>query len=476
MFKKLFTELMIQRFATDLKSANAATYGKRMTETEAHVYYDMTLKDALYENYNAEKYFDTVNLPKNHGKKMRFRKSGKYVTNGQPLVEGVLPPEDKPMDTYEYEVSLQSFGGYIKFTDELDLFSIDKGESTRLQRNQGYAVGDLFQEKARNILLSSKNVWFAGANMSNVSTLQGGYDACQAFSLDDLRKIKVFLSRTKVKPYDGGDYVMLISPEVESDIMSLSKHDDKFTFIELSAYTQNTKPLMEGEIGRWNNFRFVRDNMIKDVAKTTSNAAVHGCIILGKYNNEKGAKLVKLEGEGAPKTILKPLTSGGAIENPLNQVGSIGWKTHGWGGTVLYSEAVMVYYCLADSAVEPFAEADRDAAIAKYDGNTGVKTDLASTREEIHANGKEFAAKLLTIAVSDGSKVVDTAARYVVTTANDVKTILEELEENADYINSYVTSSNKAVFYGQVACTSAYTKADTTTALGSDVTVYVKRA
>jgi N4-gp56 family major capsid protein len=467
-------QLNIQLFAEDLKSANTATYGKRMSETEAHTYYDMTLKDALYENYNAEKYFDTITLPQNHGKKMRFRKSGKYVTNGQPLVEGIIPEEDKPMETYEYEVSLQSFGGYIKFTDELDLFSIDKGESTRLQRNQGYAVGDLFQEKARNILLSSKNVWFAGnsaADLASVTTLQGGLDKCKGFDLDDLRKIKVFLNRTKVKPYEGGDYVMIVSPEVESDIMTLAKSDSKFSFIELSAYTQNTKPLMEGEIGRWNNFRFVRDNMIKEVAKTSSNSPIHGCVILGKYNNEKGAKLVKLAGAGAPKTILKPLESGGANENPLNQVGSIGWKCHGWGGTILYSEAVMVYYCLADAAAEEFSNKERDAFIGGYDAEGNA---IAPVAENIHANGEEFTAKLLTVKVSAEGKSVGQVARYVVTTNAEVKAILDKLAVNEELINHYATASNKVVFYGQVACSSAYSTS-TEGAVSADVTVYVKK-
>jgi N4-gp56 family major capsid protein len=470
---KLFT-LDIQRFAKDVvNSQNAATYAKRMSETEAHTYYDMTLKDALYENYNAEKYFDTVTLPPNHGKKMRFRKSGKYVTNGQPLVEGVVPEEDKPMETYEYEVSLQSFGGYIKFTDELDLFSIDKGESTRLQRNQGYAVGDLFQDKARNILLSSKNVWFAGATaeeMADVKSLSAGYEVCKRFDLDDLRKIKVFLNRTKVKPYEGGDYVMIISPEVESDIMSLAKSDDKFSFIELSAYTQNTKPLMDGEIGRWNNFRFVRDNMIKEVA-TSTNGSIHGCIILGKYNNEKGAKLVKLAGAGAPKTILKPLESGGANENPLNQVGSIGWKCHGWGGTILYSEAVMVYYCLADAVASEFDNKVRDSFVGGYDNEGNA---IARTAEPVYANNNKFTAKLLTIKVSVSDTAVATIGRYVVNTNAEVKAILDKLADNEELINHYTTASDKVVFYAQEGCTSAYPTSEEGD-VTADVTVFVEK-
>ena len=58
----------MQLFAEDLKSANTATYGKRMNETEAHSYYDRTLKDAYYEDFTWEKYLDNITLPKNYGK------------------------------------------------------------------------------------------------------------------------------------------------------------------------------------------------------------------------------------------------------------------------------------------------------------------------------------------------------------------------------------------------------------------------
>lgn len=469
MYKQLFTELMIQRFAKDIKSANMASYGKKMNETEAHVFYDMTLKDAIYENYNLEKYFDTIELPKNHGKKMRFRKSGKYVANGEPLVEGVIPDEDKPMETYEYEVALQDFGGYIKFTDDLDIYSIDKGESTRLQRNQGYAVGELFQEKAKKILLSSRNVWFAKPLTGNVtvnSTLQAAYNSCGRFNLDDLRKIKVFLNRTRVKPYDGGDYVMLISPEVESDIMTLAKSEDQFTFIEISNYQQNTKPLMEGEIGRWNNFRFVRENAIGEIAQTTSGASIHGCVILGKYQNEKGAKLVKLAGEGAPKSILKPITSGGANENPLNQVGSIGWKLKGWGGTVLYSEAVMIYHCLADEVVEPFNDKERDSFVKGYDADGNV---INPTAENLHANGAKLTGAILTIALAHDGKNVGVIDRYAV--SGSVANLLTAWKADAQNVHDYEVDGDFK-FYTNLACTTEFTESATVT---TDTTIYVKK-
>ena len=187
--------LNIQLFAT--KNLNpTATFGKRLNETNAHEYFDMTLEDALYEEYNFFKYFDEVTQPKNKGKKMGFRRSGKYVLRDSDyeLSEGVVPDEDSPMETYEYEISLKNFGGYITFSDEVDVYSIDQGESTRLQRNQGYAVGELFQEKAYTILKSSTNHWFAGVtDFTTNDTIAKARAAVQALNLGVLLIMRIRL-------------------------------------------------------------------------------------------------------------------------------------------------------------------------------------------------------------------------------------------------------------------------------------------
>lgn len=368
--------LNIQMFGTDLKGTNTATFGKRLSEAEAHKYYDMTLKDAIYEAYTWEKYFDIINLPKNHGKTYSWRASGKMVTNSEPVLEGVQPDEDQPMETYEYTTTLNSFGGYIRYTDELDLFSIDP-ETTRLQRNQGYAVGEVFQDKAYEIMLSSKNRWFAGATITADTTLTSARNAVTGFNLDDLRKIKAFLKRQKVKGFDGGDYVILVSPEVVSSLTTLAKDNDKFTFIELMKDYKNTKPIYEGEIGRWNGFRFVEDNNIKTIATSSAGKAIHGCVILGKFKNEKGQAILKLEGKGKPETILKPLGSAGT-EDPLNQIGTIGWKASGWGGFVKYSQATIIYECLADEVAEMMEDTAHETFVKGYgaDGEVIEKDDV----------------------------------------------------------------------------------------------------
>lgn len=383
--KKQRLDFNIQLFTTNLNPT--ATFGKRLNETNAHEYFDMTLKDALYEEYNFEKYFDTVTQPQNKGKKMAFRRRGKYNLNAgstYELTEGVIPNEDSPMETYEYELSLKNFGGFITFTDELDLYSIDSGESTALQRNQGYAVGELFQEKAYTILKSSSNHWFAGVDTTATATdtIAEARAAVTALDLEDFGKIKTFFKRNHVKGWDGGDYLAVISPEVAQTLLSLTKNSSKYTFIEIANYQQNTKPLYDGEIGRWNGFRFVEDTAIREINST--NPTVHACLILGKYRGEKGAKLTKLAGYGEPKSIIKPVTSGGATENPLNQKGSIGWKCMGWGGMVVDPEAVMIYECSAAAVnTNVFVEKEKPAFKGGYENDgdaiTGTPKDVLNT-------------------------------------------------------------------------------------------------
>lgn len=487
--------LNLQMFATTntkIISDNTATYAKRMSETEAWAYYDKTLKDAIYESYSFEKYFDTITLPKNNGKTMKFRKSGRYVTNGEPLVEGVTPKEDEPMSTYTYSASLDDFGGYITYTDQVDIYSLDSGESTRLQRNQGYAVGELFQLKARQILYSTTNRWFAtpvdanGADTTGLvlnGSLEDARQSCGRFNLNDARKIKTYLRRNNVTGFDGKDYIWLISPEIESDLLDLSKNDKKFTFVEIKNY-QNGEEIMDGEIGRWNGFRFVVDNGITETATVTVSSAerhIHGTIILGKYRGEKGAKMVKLAGYGEPETIIKGLGSSGT-NDPLNQKGSIAWKCLGWGGLVLYDEAVVMYECVADEikaldTPEKYEanEKARSAFVGGYDKNGDPITDI----DKATINGNKIDGYILTVREAYAGKAQGLIARYEINATDDLTNAISAIEALPNYQETKTVDSasvTKTFIYKDKACTTAFTE----TTVGEDhfeedTTVYVKK-
>ena len=354
----------LQLFADETKATVSAE--GYMNDTQAHEFYDRTLKKSVYDEYTLHKYTDTIKLPKNNGKTMVLRKLGKYVTNGAPLVEGSLPKEDEPMKIYEYRVSLNDHGGYITYSDQVDIYSLNSGWGARLQENQGNAVGELFQNKVRDIMYSSVNRWIAGA--TSFDSLEGARATATAFNLDDLTKIRTHLKRTKVKPMADGNYLFLVSPEVEAQILTLTKDDKKFTFVEIANQHQNGSQIYSGnDLGTFMGFRCITLDVLGPI---NEGATTHGCLVLGRYRGEVGTKLVKLEGYGEPKTIVKPLGSAGT-NDPLDQKGSIAWKCMGWGGTVLYTEAVLVYECLAEKPAEPIAEEEREHFVRGTNGKGG---------------------------------------------------------------------------------------------------------
>lgn len=375
-------EIKLQLFADETKATvNAAGY---MNDTEAHEYYDRTLKESIYEELTLDKYCDVITLPKNNGKTMVLRKLGKYVTNGSPLVEGSLPSEDEPMKIYEYRVNLSDHGGYITYSDQLDIYSLNDGWATRLQKNQGRAVGELFEGKIKNIMYGTTNRWFAGVADADLTDVNTARSKVTGFNLDDLRKIRAFLLRTKVKPFSNGEYLFVVDPEVEADILTLAKNTNQFTFVELANLHQKGGQIYGGnDLGSFMGFRFVTSSALGEIA-----TGVHGSLVLGKYNGEAGTKLVKLEGYGEPKTILKALGSAGT-NDPLDQKGSIAWKCMGWGGTVLYPEAVMVYESKAGTPATPFVEENRAHFIG---GSDGEGENITPNKVDSQINGKTIQA------------------------------------------------------------------------------------
>ena len=113
------------------------------------------------------------------------------------------------------------------------------------------------------------------------------------------------------------------------------------------------------------------------------------CIALGKVRGEWGTEEVSLEGANLPELINKGLNSGG-VENALNQVGSIGWKIHGWGGIVTHEEAVAIYNIkVSTPEYEAWDDANRNGVSSKVEFVHGTGTTLRPTEEEKATFGKE---------------------------------------------------------------------------------------
>lgn len=320
--------------ATDTKHANSITLaGTKLIEEKE--YYDKNLQVILEEDKSLSQFFEQDTQPYNTGKTFTFRKTIPITPPTAPLEEGVIPDPNK-IGLREYKVSMNPWGDYFTFTDEIKKYAIDDIVGD-MSDALGNSAVELMNQRRYLAMTSSGNHWFAGLTNEQVTgALTTIRESVGGITISDLPKIKAFLFRMKVKPLPGGDYVFIVSPEIEADMMSPAKNTSQYTFIELTK-NANYKPIYEGEIGRILGFRFVVNNAIVE------QDGVHKCIILGMYQGKK-ALIERAVGSGKPEMIFNDLGSSGA-NDPLKQKGTVGYKIDAVGFAVRSDVACLVYEC-----------------------------------------------------------------------------------------------------------------------------------
>lgn len=290
---------------------------------------------------------------------MSFRKAERIVPNSAELEEGKLPAPNN-FGILEYRSTLARYGDYIKYSDESTEFPIDDLHAA-IVTEMGYAFKDFLEAKRIELMRTSKNKWYAGGaeNRAGISTI--GID------LSDLPKMAAFFARNNVTAAKDNYYVMIIPPEALIDLQTLQKSNDKFTYVEIAKDLKSADVFYRGAEGKMFRFIFVVSNSIHVEHEGDNEYAE--CIALGKVRGEWGTEEVSLEGANLPELINKGLETGG-VENALNQVGSIGWKVHGWGGVVTHEEAVAIYTIKLST---PEYEAWDDTNRNSVDGVKSVK-------------------------------------------------------------------------------------------------------
>lgn len=276
----------------------------------------------LIKNAKAELYHDQFGqkhpIPKNGGKTIEFRRYSALAKATTPLTEGVTP-SGKKLNVSKIEATVKQYGDYIELSDMLMLTAIDNNllQATELLGTQAGVTSDTI---SREIINAGTNVQYAGG-VSNRKALT----ATNKMSVEECRKATRTLRSFNVKPFEGGYYVGIISPDLEYDLMKDSE------WVEASKYGK-PEQLFAGEIGRIAGIRFVSTTEAKVWKKsdetTDSNVPnnennkidVHSCLVIGK----DAYGVTELEGMGL-QHITKQLGSSGTAD-PLNQRATVGWK------------------------------------------------------------------------------------------------------------------------------------------------------
>lgn len=337
------------------------------------------LMEPLREEHILGQFTEKKKMPKHSGKRMSFRKAERIVPNKNPLEEGKLPAPNS-FGILEYSSTLARYGDYIKYSDESTEFPIDDLHAA-IVTEMGYAQKDFMEEVRADLFYTSKNVWYAGGKTSDATIATDGID------LADLPKLTAFFARNGVTPARDNYYLMVIPPEALIDLQSLAKDDSKFTYVEIAKDLKSAEVFYRGTEGKMFRFIFVVSNSIHTYE---ADGKVYAkCIALGKVRGKWGVEEVSLEGENLPQLINKGLESGG-VENALNQVGSIGWKIHGWGGVVTHEEAVAIYHIrLSTAEYSAWDDENRIGVTSKVEFVSGTGTAATTlTGDTAVTNGR----------------------------------------------------------------------------------------
>ena len=373
--------------ATTLASTADSATMQGFESIEAKEYYQKTLLTALHDDDDLSEFFEKKRLPKNSGHTYTWRKMSRIEPRTEELAEGVLPDPSK-FSLTEYSTQVADYGQWVKITRNVNVYAIDP-LWTEVTNELGYAAKEVFKQKREELLYSTKNKWFMGA-----TTLTGKLSAIRAtikpFDLNELRKIRAFYKRNNIQPFEGGKYVLLVAPEVASDLLTLTKNSTQFTLIETANYQQNEKPLYEGEIGSIFGFRIVEKSALKQRTDNEGSAPVNyfTSYALGKVRGQKPVSEINIF-DGSAEIIVKPTDSGG-VNNALNQVGSIGWKKEGYGSFITDDAAVVAIESKADTPYYdeyPYTASSHITGRVEYAGDdASLATDIAN---KVVINGDE---------------------------------------------------------------------------------------
>lgn len=298
-------------------TAHEGTYTDQQDlSAEMKTFYDKMLIRLAEPNLVHDQFGQKRPIPAGNGKVIEFRKFNALPKISEPLVEGITPTGQNYGVT-KLEATVKQYGAYITTTDMLNLTAFDNtmAELTKLLASQAGRTSDTL---TRDELQKGTNVIYADAGGDgNNSRDDLGTD--DILTIELIKKAVRLLKRVNA-PTIRGDYVAIIHPDTQYDLMNDSE------WIDANQYAGSER-IFNGEIGKMYGVRFVLSTeakIWKDATCPTVSSdvyrPVYGTLVLG----ENAFGVTSINGGGI-QTIAKQLGSGGTAD-PLNQRATMGWK------------------------------------------------------------------------------------------------------------------------------------------------------
>ncbi len=240
------------------------------------------------------------NLPSNSSKTISFTQYTDLAVATTPLTEGT-PPSDTALAPTAITATIDQLGAYVTLTDLAEM-TVKHPVVQKATELLGTQAAKSYDRTINSVVVAGTNVIYPGAVAS-----RAGIAAGNVLTFAEIRKAVALLRNNGAEPFDDGNFVCVVDPSVESDLMGDT------TFAN-TIYRQTGKnEFYKGAITSFAGVTFVRSNFIPTIASTVT---VHTSYMFGT--------------DAYAVTDLQSLKSykegPGSVSDPLHQKMTLGWK------------------------------------------------------------------------------------------------------------------------------------------------------
>jgi len=201
-----------------------------------NVSYQASLAPTLLEGYLQRKALENVqpNLgylqdaeqieqPKNNGKHVIFFRYTELPAVTKPLYEGITPDGQKLEET-SFSVMTKNYGAHMEYTDELDLWHVDKktdAMSERLNRQAQLSIDTV----GRDQIMAGLNVMYPGTNTSRATLTKN-----DILTYAIVKKVVRNLKKKGAQPFSDGFFHAKIDHDTYYDLTQDDHWNDVSTY------------------------------------------------------------------------------------------------------------------------------------------------------------------------------------------------------------------------------------------------------
>lgn len=169
-----------------------------------------------------------IEQPKNNGKHVKFFRYTELPPITKPLYEGVTPEGQKLTET-AFTVMTKPYGGYMPYTDELDLFHVDsktEAISDRLNRQAQLSIDTV----GRDQIMAGLNVMYPGTVTSRAALTKAN-----VMTYAVVKRVVRSLKKKGAQPFPDGYYHAKIDHDTYFDLTQDSH------WIDVAKYQNDTR-------------------------------------------------------------------------------------------------------------------------------------------------------------------------------------------------------------------------------------------